>query len=148
MNTSDARIVAQAICIVTRDIRKPGAVLSSPSTVKEHLILRLANLERETFGVIWLDVKNTLIAVQDMFCGTIDQTSVYPREVAKAGLNHNASGMICYHNHPSGCAVPSEADVRLTKALKEALSLIDIRVLDHIIVAGVNTYSFAEYGII
>jgi DNA repair protein RadC len=148
MNTSDARIVAQAIQIVSKNMRKPGAVLSSPQTVKDHLVLHLANLERETFGVIWLDVKNTLIAAQDMFCGTLTQASVYPREVVKAGLSHNATSMICYHNHPSGCSNPSEADVRLTKALKEALSLIDIRVLDHIIVAGANTYSFAEYGII
>lgn len=148
MNTSDANIVAQALEILGRHLREPGAALSSPEHVKSFLTLHLAQLEREQFGVLWLDVKNALIAQDDLFFGTLTSAAVHPREVVKAALKHNAAAMICYHNHPSGRPQPSEADMLLTRTLTQALALVDVRMLDHIIVGGMNTYSFAEHGVI
>lgn len=147
MNTSDANIVAQALQILGDHLRKPGAVLSSPDQVKAFLTLRLAQQEREVFGVLLLDVRNAVIATDDLFFGTITHTAVHPREVVKAALKHNAAGVIFYHNHPSGRADPSDADLVLTRALTQALALVDVRTLDHIIVGGMTTYSFAELGL-
>lgn len=109
---------------------------------------KLAGIEHEVFGVIFTDSQHRLIAYKEMFSGTIDAASVYPREIVKTALRLNASALIFTHNHPSGIASPSEADKRLTARLKEALSLIDARVLDHIIVAGSSTLSFAEHGLL
>ena len=148
MNHSDAQIVAQALEILSRTLRKPGAILSSPSAVKDYLTMRLAQEEREVFGVLWLNVSNAVIEVEDLFFGTLTSTPVYPREVIKAALSHNAAAMICFHNHPSGRAEPSDADKRLTSTLQNALQLVDVRLLDHIIVGGLSTYSFAENGLI
>ncbi|HEX2531660.1 MAG TPA: JAB domain-containing protein, partial [Burkholderiaceae bacterium] len=100
----------------------------------------------ESFVVLFLDVKNRLISCEELFRGTLTQTSVYPREVVKTALSRNAAGIILAHNHPSGISDPSAADHMLTKALKQALALVDVRVLDHFVVAGRNTYSFAEHG--
>lgn len=148
MKSSDAKIVEQALEILACSLRKPGAVMSSPQAVTSYLTLRLARQEREVFGVLWLNVANAVVAEEDLFFGTLTHTSVYPREVVKAALQHNAASMICYHNHPSGRADPSEADKLLTKALTAALALVDVRTLDHIIVGGMATYSFAEHGLI
>lgn len=125
---------------------RAGAVLSSPQGVREYLQLLLANKPYESFAVLFLDVKNRLIAAEELFRGTLTHTSVYPREVVKAALAHNAASIIVAHNHPSGSPEPSAADHTLTQALKQALSLVDVRVLDHFIVAGRQTYSFAEHG--
>jgi DNA repair protein RadC len=148
MTHSDAKIVGQALEILAQSLRKPGVVLSSPDQVKSYLTLRLAKEEREVFGVLWTNVANAVIEQEDMFFGTLTSTAVYPREVVKAALKANAASMICYHNHPSGRPEPSEADLVLTRTLAKALALVDVRILDHIIVAGVKTYSFAENGLI
>lgn len=148
MNYSDDEIVSKALEITAAQLRRPGVAMSSPEVVKNFLTLRLAKSEREVFGVLWLNIAHSVIAIEDMFFGTLDKASVYPREVIKAALSHNAAALICYHCHPSGRALPSEADKRLTEFLSEALAIIDVRLLDHIIVAGVTTYSFAENSLI
>lgn len=123
-----------------------GVALSSPQAVRHYLQLLLAAKPYEIFVVLFLDVKNRLIASDELFRGTLTHTSVYPREVVKAALAHNAASVIFAHNHPSGTPDPSAADHSLTQALKQALALVDVRVLDHFIVAGHNVHSFAEHG--
>jgi DNA repair protein RadC len=125
-----------------------GAALSSPKTVKHYLQHLLGNKPFESFAVLFLDVKNRLIASEELFRGTLTHASVHAREIVKAALHHNAAGVILAHNHPSGTTEPSTADKALTHSLKEALALVDVRVLDHIVVAARDTYSFAENGLI
>lgn len=120
--------------------------LSSPTDVRNFLLLKMQGLEHEEFGCLWMNAQNRLIKVEDIFRGTLTQTSVYPREIVKAALACNAAACILYHNHPSGVAEPSRADEALTTSLKSALALVDIRVLDHIIVAGATSVSLAERG--
>ena len=122
--------------------------LSSPRAVRDFLRLALSGREREVFVALLLDAQHRVIAVEELFCGTLTQTSVYPREVVKAALRHNAAALIFAHNHPSGVAEPSNADEMLTRTLKTALALVDIQVLDHFIVAGSATTSFAERGLL
>lgn len=119
-------------------------VLSSPKQVRDYLCLKLGSLSREVFIVLFLDAQNRVLAQEELFSGTLTQTSVYPREVVKRALHHNAASVILAHNHPSGVAQQSQADELLTNALKQALSLVDVRVLDHFIVAGNTSLSFAE----
>ncbi|OAM51661.1 hypothetical protein A7981_09315 [Methylovorus sp. MM2] len=123
-------------------------VLSSPAQVRDYLRLKLGQLTREVFLVIFLDAQNRVVSQEELFSGTLTQTSVYPREVVKRALHHNAASVIFAHNHPSGIAQQSQADELLTTALKQALSLVDVRVLDHFIVAGNTTLSFAEKGLL
>lgn len=144
--TSDDEIIHQALNILTARLKEPGVSLSSPDAVKQFLRLKLASKDHEVFAVLFLDVKNRLIAYEEMFRGTLTHTSVYPRELVKAAMLHNAASVIYSHNHPSGSASPSDADRLLTTAMRNALELIDVRSLDHIIVAGASTYSFAEHG--
>jgi DNA repair protein RadC len=125
-----------------------GSALTSPSAVREYLRLRLQSLPHEVFVVLFLDAQNRVIEIEELFRGTLTQTSVYPREVVKRALHHNAGAAIFAHNHPSGVAEPSHADETLTQALKQALALVDVRVLDHFIVAGAGVLSFAERGLI
>jgi len=120
----------------------------SPSQVKDYLQLQLSHLQREVFGILFLDAQNRLIAYETLFEGSLMQTSVYPREVVKRALALNAAALILSHNHPGGNAVPSRADEQLTISLKDALNLVDIKVLDHIIVARQETFSFSERGLI
>lgn len=120
--------------------------ICSPDAAKHYLRSKFGLQPYESFVVLFLDVKNRLIDHQEMFRGTLTQTSVYPREVVKAALRRNAAGVVLAHNHPSGVSEPSEADLRLTSALAQALSLVDIRVLDHFVVAGAHVHSFAENG--
>ena len=123
--------------------------LNSPSSVRMYLKLKLAGLEHEEFHAIWLDAQNQVIAFDRMFSGTLTETSVYPREVVKAAMRHNAAACILAHNHPSGIPTPSRADEMLTQSLKNALAIVDVKVLDHFIVAGNNTpMSFAERGLL
>lgn len=123
-----------------------GVTLSSPQAVKQYLQLLLGGKAYESFAVLFLDVKNRLIACEELFRGTLTHTSVYPREIVKVALAHNAASAILAHNHPSGTPEPSAADHTLTQALKQALALIDVRVLDHFVVAGKHVYSFTEHG--
>ena len=123
--------------------------LTSPTAVRDWLRLRLAGQQQEVFLALWLDAQNRLIRADALFTGTLTQTSVYPREVVKAALAANAAAVILAHNHPSGNATPSDADRTLTQALKNALALIDVNVLDHFIVAGNSPpLSFAERGLL
>jgi DNA repair protein RadC len=123
-------------------------VLSSPQQVRDYLCLKLGSLSREVFIVLFLDAQNRVLAQEELFSGTLTQTSVYPREVVKRALYHNAASVILAHNHPSGVAQQSQADEMLTAALKQALALVDVRVLDHFIVAGNTSLSFAERGLL
>ena len=125
-----------------------GNALNSPSAVRDFLRMKLQALPHEVFFVLFLDAQNRVIGSEELFRGTLTQTSVYPREVVKRALHHNAGAVIFAHNHPSGVAEPSHADETLTQALKQALALIDVRVLDHFIVAGSGVLSFAERGLI
>lgn len=122
---------------------------TSPGAVRQWLQLQLAHRPQEVFLALWLDAQNRLLAAEELFTGTLTQTSVYPREVVKAGLAYNAAAVILAHNHPSGVAEASRADELLTKALKDALALVDIKVLDHFVVAGQTPpLSFAERGLL
>ena len=124
-------------------------LLSSPNAARDWLKLKLGGLAHEVFGALWLDAQNRLIGWDELFRGTLMQTSVYPREVVKQALARNAAAVILAHNHPSGLAEPSAADEALTRGLREALALVDVRVLDHFIVAGRATpLSFAERGLL
>jgi DNA repair protein RadC len=127
------------------EIRDP---MNSPMAVRSFLTLRYAALQHEVFTVLWLDSQNRLIDVEDMFRGTLAQTSVYPREIVKRALQVNAAAVIFAHNHPSGVAEPSRADELLTQSLKSALAMVDVRTLDHIVTGGGSAISFAERGMI
>ena len=146
--TADDATISRALAILATRLRVPGGAVDSPETVKNFLTLKLAELGHEVFSVLWLDAQNRVLEYQDMFRGTLTQASVYPREVVKAGLSLNAGACILAHNHPSGMAEPSYADKALTDTLKTALAMVDIRVLDHIIVGGLSTVSFAERGLV
>jgi DNA repair protein RadC len=122
--------------------------MSSPRAVREFLSLSLGSRPHEVFVALFLDAQNRLLATEELFRGTLTQTSVYPREVVKTALRHNAAGVIFAHNHPSGLAEPSRADELLTQTLKQALSLVDIKTLDHFVFAGSKAISFAERGLL
>lgn len=123
-----------------------GSTLGSPEAARSYLRMSIGHQSFESFVVMFLDVKNRLIASEEMSRGTLTHTSVYPREIVKAALRHNAASVILAHNHPSGVAEPSAADLQLTRALMQALALVDVRVIDHFVVAGPHVHSFAEHG--
>jgi len=129
------------------EIRRDPA-LSSPDKVRDYLKMTLAHRQHEVFMALFLDAQNRLLTADELFRGTLTQTSVYPREVVKRALAVNTAGVIFAHNHPSGVAEPSRSDELLTASLKQALGLVDVRVLDHVIVAGSSTVSFAERGLL
>jgi len=123
-----------------------GQPLTDPAATRRYLITRLRDLPQEVFCCLYLDNRHRVIAFEELFHGTLDGASVHPREVLRKALTHNAAALIFAHNHPSGIAEPSDADRRLTQRLKEALSLVDIRVLDHFVVGDGDAVSFAEHG--
>ena len=125
-----------------------GDALNSPGAVRDYLQLLLGGRQQEVFLVLFLDTQHRVIASEELFHGTLGQTSVYPREVVKRALAHNAAAVIFAHNHPSGVAEPSQSDQHLTTALKQALGLVDVRVLDHFVVAVGQVLSFAEKGLL
>jgi DNA repair protein RadC len=127
---------------------KEREVFSSPGAVKQYLQLHLAEKGHEVFAVLFLDAQNRLIAMEELFRGTLTQTSVYPREVVMRALHHHAASVVLSHNHPSGTVQPSRADEALTQTLKAALALVDVRVLDHVIVARGDSLSMAEKGLL
>lgn len=141
-------IVRQALAILASRLRKPGHALTCSDSTRTYLRLQLAEREHEVFAILYLDNQHRVIAFEELFRGTIDGAAVYPREVVKAALRHNAAAVILTHNHPSGNEEPSTADQAITDRLKRALQTVDIRVLDHVIVAGMRTTSFAERGMI
>ncbi|MEW6705423.1 MAG: DNA repair protein RadC [Pseudomonadota bacterium] len=143
--------VAALLEIARRSLRQELAsapAFDSPQTVKDYLGLHLAQLHYEVFAVLFLDGQHRLLCLEEMFRGTLTQTSVYPREIVKRALALNAGAVILAHNHPSGVAEPSRADELLTQALKSALQLVDVRVLDHLVVGRGSVVSFAERGLI
>jgi len=125
-----------------------GAPLNSPGAVRDYLRLALGSREHEVFLALFVDAQHRVLCAEELFRGTLTQTSVYPREVVKAALRANAAAVILAHNHPSGVAQPSQADELLTRCLRDALALVDVKVLDHFIVAGQQTLSFAERGLL
>ena len=139
-------IVTQALELLACEVRHTDA-LASPDAVKDYLRLKLAPKDHEVFAVMFLDAQHRVIETEEMFRGTLTQTSVYPREVVKAALTHNAAAVILAHNHPSGSTTPSRADELLTQTLKAALTLVDVRVLDHMVVTTGEVLSMAERGL-
>jgi DNA repair protein RadC len=123
-------------------------VFDSPAAVSQYLQLHIASRPHEVFAALFLDAQHRLIAMEELFRGTLSQTSVYPREVVVRALHHHAAAVILAHNHPSGGVEPSRADEALTQTLKAALALVDVRVLDHIVVARGQTLSMAERGLV
>ena len=144
---SAEEILAAARAVLTRRIRR-GAVLSNPRSTRDFLRLHLAPLHHELFAVLFLDNRHRVIEFVPLFRGTIDGASVHPREVVKEALTRNAAAVILAHNHPSGVAEPSQADELITARLREALALVDIRVLDHLVVTAGEIVSFAERGLL
>lgn len=143
---SSEEIIKAALAEVRRHFAR-GQKLTSPVDARNFLQLRLAHLEHEVFAILWLDSRHRVLAFEELFRGTIDGASVHPREVVKSALQHNAAACIMAHNHPSGDPTPSQADRQITHRLKETLALIDVRTLDHVIVAE-QTCSFAEQGLL
>lgn len=141
-------IIAAALEILARRMRSSGVLMDSPEVVRDWLRMRVGGKPHEEFGCIWLNAAHEVIEAGEMFRGTLTQTSAYPREVVKEALHHNAAAVIFYHNHPSGAAEPSPADEMLTRQLKDALNLVDVRVLDHFVVTAEQTTSFAEKGLL
>lgn len=142
---SSDEIIEAALDEMKRRFRR-GQTVSSPEDTKTFLQLRIGHLEHEVFAVLWLDNRHRVIAFEELFRGTIDGASVHPREVVKSAMRHNAAAAIFAHNHPSGLSEPSQADQRITQRLKEALAVVDVKALDHVIV-GADTCSFAERGL-
>ncbi len=142
---SEEDVLEAASEILLERVRRQG-VMDRPETVKQFLQARLGSLEHERFEVLWLDTQHGLIAVETLATGTINEARVFPREVVKAALRQNANTAVLVHNHPSGHAEPSAADRVLTERLKQALGLVDVRVLDHLVVSATECVSFAERG--
>jgi DNA repair protein RadC len=145
--TSDDNLIEQALAILARRIYATDT-LAAPGAVRDYLRLLLAGREHEVFVAVLLDAQNRVLSCQELFRGTLTQTSVYPREVVKVALAANAGAVIFAHNHPSGVSEPSRADELLTQQLKSALALVDIKVLDHFVVAGGESMSFSERGLL
>lgn len=141
-------VIDAALGILGRYLGEPGALFENPEAMRQFLRLHLGAEKTEVFAVLYLDSQNRAIAFETPFVGTLTQTSVYPREIARAALQHNAAAVILAHNHPSGRADPSRGDEVLTATLKQALGVIDVRVLDHFIVTGRAAVSMAEMGLL
>ena len=135
-----AEIIERRVC--------EGDVFTSPSVTKQYVVTKIGHFDREVFACLFLNNRHQLVAFEILFYGTIDGATVHPREVVKRALAHNAAAVLAAHNHPSGVAEPSQADVSLTRRLRESLGLVDIRLLDHIVVGGSETVSFAERGLL
>ena len=139
-------VIETARSCITESLSR-GEAMTSPSASARHIQVLLGGYEHEVFFVLWLDSQHQILAANELFRGTVDGASVYPREVVKEGLACNAAAVIFAHNHPSGCTEPSQADIRITERLKKALLLVDIRVLDHLVV-GSDVTSMADRGLL
>jgi DNA repair protein RadC len=140
--------VMEAARRALKETMSRGNALSSPRTVRDFLRLKLQDRPHEVFVAVFLDAQNRVLGVEELFRGTLTQTSVYPREVVKRALHFNAAALIFAHNHPSGVAEPSRSDETLTQALKQALALVEVKVLDHFVIGGGAAMSFAERGLL
>lgn len=147
MTTGERLLIEQARKLLSATVRR-GRTLTSPDEVRDFLLFTLALREHEVFGVLLLDNRNRVLLWRELFYGTLNQTAVYPREVVKLALQHNAAAVILVHNHPSGHPEASDADIALTRRLQQAMALIDVRIPDHFIVAGDHTVSMAERGLL
>jgi DNA repair protein RadC len=141
-------VIDAARAILRARLRRPGGYAGSPRAAHELALLHLAGRDHECFAIMFLDAQNGLIAYEELSRGTLTQTTVYPREVVRAAMRHNAAGVILAHNHPSGIAEPSRADEALTATIKSALLMVEVTVLDHLIIAGEHVMSFAERGLL
>jgi DNA repair protein RadC len=141
-------VLDRAAALMAQRFRAGAPVLASPDRTRQYLRHQIGTLPYEVFGVLLLDTRQRLIRAEILFRGTIAGASVHPREVARVVLESNAAAVILFHNHPSGVAEPSQADELITRRLKETLSLLDVRVLDHLIIANTQEYSFAESGLL
>jgi DNA repair protein RadC len=140
--------IVKAHGIIKQQYLRKSTVLSSPELTRKFLSLHLAHEQFEVFGVLWLDNRHKVLEVVNLFNGTTDGAAVYPRVVATSALRHKASACILFHNHPSGNPEPSQADIDLTKRLKESLELIDVSLLDHLVIGGNESISLAERGLL
>jgi len=141
-------VIEAALAVLDAHLRKPGAVLGSPHAVREFLRVRLAGIEREVFGVLWLDAAHAAIGFEVLFEGTLRETAVYPRELVRRALELNAAAVILAHNHPSSTAEPSHADELVTRSCADALRLVDVRILDHLVIGWPAAVSFCERGLL
>lgn len=145
---TETQIITAAKRLIARRVIRKGPCLTSPETTRNYFIVMLGAREQEVFAAAFLDNRHRVIAVEELFYGTVDGATVHPREVVRRAIHHNAAALICAHNHPSGMAEPSQADRAITGRLKDALALIDVRVLDHIVIGGTKAVSFAERGML
>jgi DNA repair protein RadC len=148
LSAREKKTIQDALAILESTLRTPGTALTSPQLVADYLKLNIAMRPHEVFVVLFLDNQHRVIETKELFRGTIDSASVYPREVVKEALQLNAAAVILAHNHPSGIAEPSTADREITQKIRDAMGLMDIRVLDHFIIGGNSHMSFAEMGLI
>ncbi|CQJ56299.1 DNA repair protein RadC [Yersinia intermedia] len=146
MSPGEQRTIRRALNLLAKQLREPGVAFTSTHVTRDWLRLHLTGLEREVFIVLWLDNQNRLLAQETLFTGTINSTTVHPRELVKSAMKHNAASAVLAHNHPSQLAEPSQADRQITDRLVNVLDLVDVRVLDHLVVGGLDIVSFAERG--
>lgn len=142
------RVIEKALSILNGRIKKPDAMMNNPEIAANYLRLTIGGLEHEVFHVLFMNDHHSVLASETMFTGTINETAVYVREIVKRALYHNAASLILAHNHPSGISSPSKSDIQLTKRVKDAMELINVSVIDHIIVGDDNASSFAQLGLI
>ena len=148
LNDDEKQSLMELALAVLQDLHRPGLELPSPNSTRDYLRVLLADRKAEVFGCMYLDNRHRVIETAELFQGTIDGAAVYPRVVVQQALTHNAAAVMFFHNHPSGVAEPSHADEAITRRLKDALALVDIRVLDHFIVTAGESLSFAERGLL
>ena len=146
MSPGEQRTIRRALNLLAKQLREPGVAFTSTHVTRDWLRLHLTGLERDVFIVLWLDNQNRLLAQETLFTGTINSTTVHPRELVKSAMKHNAASAVLAHNHPSQLAEPSQTDRQITDRIKTALELVDVRVLDHMVVGGLDIVSFAERG--
>ena len=141
-------MIDAAFTILGCYLREPGGAFETPDAIQQYLRLHLAGERCESFAVLYLDAQHRAVALETPFAGTITQTAIYPREIVRAALAHGATSVVLAHNHPSGATTASRADLAITQTLSEALALVDVRVLDHFIIAGDQAVSMAELGLL
>ncbi len=144
---SDTQIINAARKLIAKKVARKTKTFTSPTDIKIHLILKMADYEQEVFACLWLDNRHRLIKHEELFYGTINSAAVYPREIVKRALHHNAAAVVLVHNHPSGDSRPSDMDKFITNRIKEAAELIDVKVLDHFIIGGDKITGFSEEGL-
>lgn len=147
MSPGEQRTVRRALNLLAKQLREPGVAFTSIHVTRDWLRLHLTGLEREVFIVLWLDNQNRLLAQETLFTGTINSTTVHPRELVKSAMKHNAAAVILAHNHPSSTTEISQQDKHITQRIVEALALVEVRVLGHLVV-GNEVVSFAEHGLL